>query len=113
MQSVPKVNDKVRNTHEDIFQKGNEIFSKIVLGILHLTHKGYLSVFFLFGGLSRGFLSVFCPDTDFFHCKSSSVRFNILSDSDQNLSIGFREKCQQTLENGLKLQNKQRNKRNA
>ena len=42
----------------------------------------------------------------FFHYKSSSVMFFISSDSDQNLSIGFWEKCQQTLLNGLKLQNR-------
>ena len=32
--------------------------------------------------------------------------FYILSDFDENLSISFWKKCQQTLQNGLKVQNR-------
>ena len=36
----------MRQTHGGIFKKGNEIFSKRVLGISHLTHKVYCLRFF-------------------------------------------------------------------
>ena len=40
------------------------------------------------------------------HYKSSGVILYMLSDFDQNLSIRFSEKCQQTLQNSMKLQNR-------
>ena len=44
----------MRQTYEDIFEKGNEIFSKETLRILHLTGKGYLSGGFVRGGFGTG-----------------------------------------------------------
>ena len=54
-----EIKDKVRQTHEHILQKGNEIFSKIVLRFWHLTRKGYLFGGFLSrsGGWHKGFMS--------------------------------------------------------
>ena len=39
------------------FKKGKEIFSKKLLEIWHLTHKGYLSGGFVRGGFGRGIVS--------------------------------------------------------
>ena len=46
----------MRQTHEEIFQKGSEVLSKIVhvLGILHLTRQGYLTGGLLSGGFGTG-----------------------------------------------------------
>ena len=41
--------DLVRQTHENISSKGIEFFWKKILGISHITHKGYLSGGFLYG----------------------------------------------------------------